>query len=238
VPGFASGGFVGGVGGLDKFTQKMVGSFRTEMSDVMVEAMRAAIKAAKAHAVAGGGGPHGPIPSGSVGQWIARALGIDRTSLSWMGGMGILVGAESGGNPLARGPASADGYPEGIAQMKPGTFAAHMLAGYPDIWNPVDNLVSSIRYIHSQYGSVYNIPGLGTSSYQGYDSGTQYLPTGTSIAVNNTGRPERVGGEDLAPLLRQVIAELRKLPGAQAAQLGRVLSGRPVAPRPSVFAAR
>ena len=93
------------------------------------------------------------------------------------------------------------------------------------------------NYIASSYGDP-----IGAWAYHQahgvYDSGTQYLPPGPSIAWNMTGRPERVGGEDLAPLLREQNMLLRKLPGVLAAQMGRVLSGRPVAPRPSVFAAR
>jgi len=74
------------------------------------------------------------------------------------------------------------------------------------------------------------------------DSGGWLAPGWNPPMYNGTGRPEHLvptgQDENLAPLLRQVIIELRKLPGVQAAQLGRVLSGRPVAPRPSVFASR
>ena len=56
----------------------------------------------------------------------------------------------------------------GLMQMLPSTFAAHALPGKTDIWNPVDNAISSIRYIASRYGAPANIPGLETQSYGGY----------------------------------------------------------------------
>jgi hypothetical protein len=107
---------------------------------------------------------------------------------------------------------------------------------------PQPQIAWMANYIRSSYGDpigAWNFH-MAHGSYDG--PGPQFLPTGLSMALNTTGAPERVlsPGEQrgIERRLDQVIAELRKLPGVQAAQTARLLSGRPVAPRPSVFAAR
>ncbi len=58
---------------------------------------------------------------------------------------------------------------EGLMQVLPTTFAAHALHGYKNIWNPLDNVVASIRYIVGRYGTPYRIPGvMNESNYGGY----------------------------------------------------------------------
>lgn len=113
---------------------------------------------------------------GNVSSWIQTAMADTGVSGStWTNVLTQLVQAESGGNPNAINSTAVDGeHAEGIAQMLPSTFAAHMMQGLSDILNPVDNLVSSIRYIMGRYGTPENLislTGLGTGNYKGYATG-------------------------------------------------------------------
>lgn len=65
---------------------------------------------------------------------------------------------ESGGNPKAinlwdinakRGIPS-----KGLMQVIDPTFQAHKMPGFNNIWNPLDNILASIRYAVSRYGSL------------------------------------------------------------------------------------
>lgn len=65
---------------------------------------------------------------------------------------------ESGGNPQAinlwdinakRGTPS-----KGLMQVIDPTFAAYKMPGFNNIWNPLDNMLASIRYAVSRYGSL------------------------------------------------------------------------------------
>ena len=128
----------------------------------------------------------------SVVGWIQQAMKATGTPLSWLAGMEKLVGFESGGNPNAINPQTAGSsgeHAEGIAQTIPSTFAAYSLGG--SIFNPVADLIASMRYIKANYGSVYNIPGILSGVYGGYDSGG-WLPPGATLAFNQTRGPEAV----------------------------------------------
>ena len=61
-------------------------------------------------------------------------------------------------------------------QMIDETFNRWALPGMNDIWNPIDNAVSAIRYMIGRYGSIENVPGirsqLGGGGYVGYATGT------------------------------------------------------------------
>jgi len=194
IPGFAAGGVVGSydgsLSGLQPWGAQNWAASKTQisvaMADVMSRAAAAWIAGASSSLAAAGGG-------GNVGAWIAASLGINRLPGSWAPLMRILVQKESAGNPNAYNPISVMRYhAEGIAQMLPTTFAAYMMAGHGNIWNPVDNLISSERYIRAIYGSPAGIAGLTGGPYYGYDQGG-YLPPGLSMAWNGTGHPEPVG---------------------------------------------
>jgi hypothetical protein len=254
VPGFAAGGivphFAGSVAGEGRWAaadnRAAVKGLETGLASIMITAIRHAQKSQLSLGFPGGGG-------GMGGSGVQRWAPLVSQVLSMLGQPGGDIGValrqmqtESGGNPTVVNRTDSNwlaGHPSvGLMQVIAGTFDSY--AGryrnvgpfeYGVSVNPLANIYAGLNYAVHRYGPAWTrVLGQG----HGYDSGTQYLPPGPSLAWNNTGRPERVGGEELAPLLRQVIAELRKLPGAQAAQLGRVLSGRPAAPRPSVFAAR
>ncbi len=113
-------------------------------------------------------GAGGAAPGGTVGSWIAQSLGISGKPSSWAHDMGVLVSKESRGDSRAQNPSGASG----IAQMMPATFRAYMMAGHGNIWSPVDNLISSERYIAASYGSPDRIPGLVSGgTYVGYGTG-------------------------------------------------------------------
>jgi len=84
----------------------------------------------------------------------------------------------------------------GIAQMIDSTFQAHKLAGHGDIWNPVDNLISSIRYQISQYGSIANTPGVKSlangGGYKPYATGSESIPETGMAMVGEHGMEMRV----------------------------------------------
>jgi len=95
---------------------------------------------------------------GGVDQWIAQAykiLGIPLTPTA-LANERYLIQHESSGNPRAvnnwdinakRGTPSM-----GLTQTIMPTFKAYMLPGHGDIWNPIDNLLASLRYRRSRYG--------------------------------------------------------------------------------------
>jgi hypothetical protein len=123
---------------------------------------------------------------GSVTQWIVRALGIDHEPMSWLSALQVLVGRESGGNARAVNPTAVLGqHATGIAQMLPSTFAANMLRPYTNILNPIDNLVSAIRYIARRYGSPFNIPGLLSGHYSGYEHGGTINEPVVGVGLNS-----------------------------------------------------
>src|SRR5699024_10432985 len=60
---------------------------------------------------------------------------------------------------------------KGLMQVIDPTFAAYKMPGYNNIWNPLDNILASIRYAVSRYGSL-------SSAYRGvgYKQGTNFVP--------------------------------------------------------------
>lgn len=123
----------------------------------------------------------GPMPSGTVGQWIQQAMqamqaaGIDTSKINPQD-LNTIIMHESGGNPRAINNWDSNavaGHPsQGLMQTIPSTFAAYALPGHGDILNPVDNIIAGARYAMSRYGSISNVPGVAAvnsgGSYVGY----------------------------------------------------------------------
>ncbi|WP_041939178.1 MULTISPECIES: phage tail tape measure protein [Frankia] len=140
------------------------------------------------HAIFGGGAEKGL--SADLTALITQSLAINGLPASWAPDMARLVQLESGGNARAVNPTAVLGqHATGLVQMLPSTFRAHMLSGFGDIFNPLDNLISSERYIKDTYGSPDRIKNLYSGSYLGYDSGG-ILPPGHSLVLNATGAGE------------------------------------------------
>lgn len=182
------------------------------------------------------------LGAGGVPGWIMAALQATHSPLSWLRPMETLVSKESGGSPRAYDPISVGGqHAEGIAQMLPSTFAQWSLGG--SIWNPIANLIASLRYIRAQYGSPFNIPGLmGGGAYRGYAAGGWVTEPVFGIGMRShaaygfaeRGIPEYVSpaGSDTGVLLREIsgklsslIAVARHSPRQTSAGVGRALSG-------------
>lgn len=105
----------------------------------------------------------------SVRMTIRTAIQITHVPASWIGPLIWIAYKESTDNPSAMAQEGTyGGYAEGLMQMLPSTFDAYAPAGLRNIWNPVDNVVASIRYIESRYGYPWAIPGLEAPSYRGY----------------------------------------------------------------------
>jgi hypothetical protein len=150
------------------------------------------------------GGSGAPGTSAQVKAWIQAALSIAGKPASWLGPMEVLVRKESGGDPRAANRTAAGiaaGSPEGIAQTTIGTFAQFAMGGHGNIWNPIDNLIASVRYIGAVWQSPGNIPGLlGGGGYQGYALGTSSAAPGWAwVGENGRELMHFRGGEQVYP---------------------------------------
>jgi hypothetical protein len=124
-------------------------------------------------AMGGNGGPPSqgvPIPKPQIIAILQQAIQIDGVPQSWLSGLEIIVGHEdASGNPYAVDPILVDGeHASGLMQMLPSTFWGDHVAGYNDIWNPLDNAVAAIRHIEGAWRNPDKIPGVISGVYTGY----------------------------------------------------------------------
>jgi hypothetical protein len=136
----------------------------------------------------------GPV-SGSVAQWAAEGIRLAGVGQEWLQPLITRAMIESGGDPRVTQKIqdinSARGDPaKGLMQFISGTWRAYAAPGMTDIFNPIHAMVAAIRYVSAKPGGLAYLLRQ-NALRQGYDAGG-WLPTGTSIAVNNTGRPEPV----------------------------------------------
>ena len=110
--------------------------------------------------------------SGSLSNWINAAIAITGIDASNASALYTMAMAESGGNPSAVNlwdSNAAAGTPSiGIMQVIQPTFDAYKLAGFDDIYDPVSNIIASIRYQMSRYGHIVG--------HAGYAVGSRYIP--------------------------------------------------------------
>lgn len=111
---------------------------------------------------------------GNVNQWLQTAMqatGVNGDS--WLNGLGIIAGHESGGDPNAvnKTAVSTGEHATGLMQTIPSTFRAYAMPGHTNINDPVDNAIASIRYIQQRYGDINNVPGVAS-----INAGGGYLP--------------------------------------------------------------
>lgn len=143
-------------------------------------------------------------PGAGVAQWagtILKALSLLGQPASWLGTVERRMNQESGGNPTVVNRWDSNwtaGTPSvGLMQVIGPTFRSH--AGpfgstgpfmYGTSVNPLANTFAGLHYALGRYHSLsaLNRPG-------GYDSGGLLQP-GATMAVNRTGRPERVLNAD------------------------------------------
>jgi hypothetical protein len=173
----------------------------------------------------GGGGDKGG--SAGANMVIARRMMPAWSTGSQWASWVQLNNRESGWNRFAENRSSgAYGIPQALPPTKM-PFAAQKAGGS----SASAQLGWQIGYIGQRYGTPAGA-WAHELTHGWYDSGTQYLPPGPSIAWNMTGRPERVGGEDLGPLLRKLIKQNARLialtetaPAAYAQGTTRALNG-------------
>jgi hypothetical protein len=159
----------------------------TTLGKDLVGIPAAIVKALVGKLSATSGAPAGTAPANatgsvSIGQQMAAAMGW--TGLQW-NDLYALWMRESGWNYQARN-ASSGAY--GIPQSLP----ADKMASAGSDWqsNPATQIKWGLGYIHDRYGSP-----AGAWAHEGsagwYDQGG-YLPPGSSIVHNGTGKPEPV----------------------------------------------
>ena len=116
-----------------------------------------------------------------LGSWINQALkilkaqGYPEEKMS-REAIRTMIQNESGGDPHAINTwdsNAANGTPsKGLMQTIDPTFRAFALPGHGNIYDPVDNIIASVRYSISTYGSMSSVPGVTSTnsggSYQGY----------------------------------------------------------------------
>ena len=112
----------------------------------------------------------------TIRQVIVRALKITHHPIAWVRPLTWLAWQESKDHAHAQDSiivhnADFAGNSErasGLFQVLPSTFQAHALPHMKDIWNPLDNAVSAVRYIVGRYGTPTRIPGIESNQYRGY----------------------------------------------------------------------
>lgn len=157
----------------------------------VIESAYQAMQAAASSYAPGGGA----APPGQISAWIAEALKILGYPQDYSAGIYQQIMTESGGNPGVTQHGYTDvntlsgNLAQGLMQVIPPTFRAHMLPGHGNPFNPVDNIIAGSRYAMGRYGPGWFAPGPQHS--HGYDSGGMLMP-GVTAAFNGSGKPERV----------------------------------------------
>lgn len=219
VPGFASGGLVGwynpragtGTGGLGPWLGKWNAAM---MTDIGVKAA-SLIARAIAAAVAGFGGAGSGALGGDAGANKALAMRMFPWPMSMWAAFDYLEMREAGYNRFARNPSSgAYGIPQALPPSKM-PFAAQAGGGS----HAGAQLSWMYGYIRSVYGNPVNAAAH-ERAVSWYDQGG-WLPPGATLAINGTGRPERVGGPAVVNITINVYA-----PTGNAAEIGRVIAAK------------
>ena len=130
-----------------------------------------------------GGGAGSVVGNGPLQQMLAATAaqfgwGNQLAAINW------IIGRESGGNPNAQNPTSTA---YGLFQFLNSTWAS---TGIAKTSNPALQILAGFRYIASRYGSPAGAQAF-WQSHGWYDNGGILQP-GTTLATNNTGRPEAI----------------------------------------------
>ena len=139
-------------------------------------------------------------PSGGVEQWrelAKKALHMTKQfSEDNLNALLKQMQHESGGNPYAINNWDSNakkGTPsKGLMQVIDSTFKANALEGYSsNIYDPLSNMLASIRYTVSRYGSLYS--GWTARGYKGYKTGGMPLNGEIYVANENGFGSEYIG---------------------------------------------
>jgi SLT domain-containing protein len=134
-----------------------------------------------------------------VAQWagdVSKALSMLGLPQTLASRVLYQMQTESGGNPNAINNwdinAQMGDPSRGLLQVIGTTFAAYHVPGTSNnIYDPLANIAAAINYAMHVYGPTLMSGGMGMGSGHGYDAGG-WLPPGTSLASNLTGRPELI----------------------------------------------
>ena len=119
------------------------------------------------------------MTAGVIAQ-IKQAMTMLGVPMKFLGPLETIANHESSGNTssinLTDSNARAGHPSQGLFQMIPSTFQEHMVSGYGNITNGLDNTLSAIRYMISRYHGIENVPGLVSLArggpYIGYETGS------------------------------------------------------------------
>lgn len=164
-------------------------------------------------AASGAAPANGSAVGGSVGGWVAEALGVlGLDAGKYSKAIQTIIQHESGGNAKAQNNWDSNakaGHPsKGIMQTIDSTFNKYKMPGHDDIWNPVDNIIAATRYAISRYGSMDNVPGIKSlnsgGGYKGYAKGAwevdsdqmAYIHKGEMIVPDKDAQQIRAASRD------------------------------------------
>lgn len=195
----------------DPFLDTMAGPFGSIPKSFAKQVQQEILTFVRGKEPKGSFGPLGGVlPEGDRLNLLKEAMALAHvpppgTEEGWLRGMNTLVERESGWRTNAinlwDSNAAAGTPSKGLAQMIDPTFQAWKIAGHEDIWNPLDNLAASMRYIVGTYGSIENVQQANASAGpRGYAKGTKHAESGWAL-VGEEG-PELVnfnGGEEVVP---------------------------------------
>jgi hypothetical protein len=219
VPGFASGGFVG-PGSAIRHTVPFMGvseqNWMQQEMDGGIKAAVAAARAALAKALRAGGHVN-YNPSAGVAQWrgdVFRALSMLHLPAGDVLDVLYQMMTESGGNPNIVNRTDSNwlaGHPSvGLMQVIAGTFdtwaGPYRNTGpfsYGVSVNPMANIYAALNY--GKHGLGFGTGPGQIGSGHGYDKGGWLMP-GATLAVNNTGRPERVSAPGEPVVVKMIFA--------------------------------
>jgi hypothetical protein len=173
----------------------------------------------------------GTIPSGqhlSIIDAALAAAGVPPpgTKEQWEAGLNTLINRESGWDPrainLTDSNATVLGDPSrGLAQTIMSTFLANHVSGTStDIYDPVANVASAIRYIVGEYGNISNVQQANANlPPKGYDSGG--VAFGIGALPKYTPEPERVLSPRQTEAFERLVAALDRPPADSDLSTGR-----------------
>jgi hypothetical protein len=186
LPGFASGGLVpsyhGPVAGLPPWTNRNLNAttsiLTSEIASMMAKAFGSALSRFSAGSNALGG---------SAAQNRAIAMRLFPWSISEWPSFNYVEMREAGYNLTAQNPTSPA---YGMAQFIQGPSEYYQWGGNPNTAG--GQLTAMFNYIRTRYITP-SAAAAHEAAFNWYDHGG-FLPTGLSLALNTTGRPEMVGG--------------------------------------------
>jgi hypothetical protein len=205
LPGYAEGGPVGGLsmwtilgnqvkslfGGIGSGHAPMggmIGDAITRIPGALVnkvlEAIQKKLEAIVVAIFGPGGGTGSVVANGALQQMIAATAAQFGWGGSQLAAINWIISHESGGNPNAQNPTSTA---YGLFQFLNSTWAS---VGGSKTSDPAAQILYGLRYIASRYGSPTGAQAF-WQSHGWYDNGGILQP-GTTLATNNTGRPEAI----------------------------------------------